>query len=97
MEHIVQFAVSVDDDGIQKRVEDGATRAIIKALQNDGILSRYYEDRPSEMFAENVARQFCREYEDVLIDGIVKYCGEKLCKRKSFVDKVTAEIKAEGE
>jgi len=88
MEHIVQFGISIDDSAVQANVEHQASAAVIKAMQNDGILSQYYNDRLCERFADSVGSDFCEKHKDEIIAGIVKYCGEKLCKRKSFTDKV---------
>jgi len=94
MEHIVQFAISIDDLTIQDKVENRAATEVIRAMQSGGILSRYCNDKLNREFAEDVGTKFCEDHKDEIIAGIVKYCGDKLLKRKSFVDKVTEEYKA---
>ena len=92
MEHIVQFAISIDDDAIVKIVSEKAEREIIKDLKQDVankiFMKDYYrqnadpkKDRLS-VFSENIVREFFEENKEYIIDKAADKLADKLARSK---------------
>ena len=88
MEHIVQFAVSIDDNAITARVSENAEKEIIKDLKqqvaNKLFESRYYrrnvdpKNDPLSEFAKEIVYAFLEENKNVIIENASKMLAEKL-------------------
>jgi len=92
MDHIVQFAISIDDDRIKQSVEQNAEKQIIKDLKqnvlNNLLTSRYYHgnatpDDPLSSVSETIIRQVFKEHEEQIIDKAAKLLADKLARSKS--------------
>jgi len=96
MEHIVQFAVSIDDDAIEKKVEARATDDIIKHLQQkvaNKIFQAYYykqnadPDRdPLSDYTKDLIEGFLNENRDAIIEKTTNKLADKLMKTKKVKD-----------
>ena len=80
MEHIVQFAIGIDDDAIRKRVIDCAYNDVVKQLMEEAkrdvkLTSSYY--RPENTWADLIDRAL-RHYFDENKDTIINLAAEKL-------------------
>ena len=93
MEHIVQFAISIDDAAITARVSENAEREIIKDLKqqvaNKLFKSRYYSQNvdpkndPLSQFAENIVYTFLEDNKSAIIENASKMLAEKLARTKA--------------
>lgn len=90
MEHIVQFAIGIDDDAIVKRIEENAEKAITKDLRDKvgkimfGISA--YSGRELDSVSSWTADLFMRFLEDhraEIIELAAKCLAEKMAKTKA--------------
>lgn len=106
MEHIVQFAIGIDDDTIRKRIEDSAVDAIVKkfyeevrdSLMHIDFNRVYYDDTPLDArngikhcVEKNIEKIVCA-YKDVIIAEAADALADKLLKTKAAKELLTKEI-----
>lgn len=91
MEHIVQFAISIDDERITANVEQNAEKQIVKDLKqevlNKLLTSRYYhgsatQDDPFSSLSESIIKQVFKEHEEQIIDKAAALLADKLARSK---------------
>ena len=93
MEHIVQFAIGIDDRSITERVEANAEKIIIKNLQqqvaNKLFRSYYYnsdvdiERDPLSDFSKNLILEFLNENKEIIIQKTAKELSDRLMRSKA--------------
>lgn len=89
MEHIVQFAIGIDDEAIVKRVEENAEKVIINELQaqiKKTIFDKDYFGRPTETlstWAESHLDGFLEKHKTEIIECAGKYLAERLARTKA--------------
>ena len=94
MEHIVQFAVSIDDHAITEHVTKNAENEIIKDLKqqvtNKMFNSRYYrcnadpeKDPLSEWAKKEIIDAFLENNKEQIISEAAKALAEKLARSKA--------------
>ena len=92
MEHIVQFAIGIDDNAIVKKVSENAEKEIINDLKQK-VANRifdcgYYKknadpDRdPLTDFAKGIITSVIEDNKDVIIEKASKHLAERLSKTK---------------
>lgn len=94
MEHILQIAVSVDDDTIQHKIEDAAVKEIQKQVNEYGR-NRYSYDssKLTEMFKTEI-QLFINARSDEIVEKAVKVLARNLArtkKAKAALDDMLAE------
>ena len=89
MEHIVQFAIGIDDDAIVKRVEERAEKIIIdeirKKVENAFFAKSYggnVTNNPGA-WSERLFMDFLAEHKTEILECAGKYLAEKLAKTKA--------------
>lgn len=92
MEHIVQFAVGIDDNAIVKLVTEHAEKEIIKDLKQDVInkifQADYYRTNADpkrdklSWTAEKLIREMFAENEQVIIDKAAALLADRLARTK---------------
>lgn len=92
MEHIVQFAIGIDDDAIVKKVSENAEREIINDLKqkvaNRIFQHNYYTknadpDRdPLTDFAKKIITSVIEDNKDVIIEKAAEHLADKLARSK---------------
>ena len=88
MEHIVQFAIGVDDNAIRQRVEQSAEKEITNQLAND-IKKTFYEvdyygrttGRPSGFILARIDA-FIEKNRDTILEMAADRIAEKLARSK---------------
>ena len=92
MEHIVQFAISIDDEAIVEKVKQSAEKTIINDLKQQ-VVNRifegsYYrknanpeEDRLSE-FSKHIIREAVEKNRDIIIDKAAKLLAKSLAQSR---------------
>ena len=89
MEHIVQFAIGIDDDAIIKRVEERAEKVIIdelhKKVEGAFFAKSYYGNPTNEpgAWSERLFMDFLAEHKTEILECAGKYLAEKLSKTKA--------------
>ena len=104
MEHIVQFAIGLDDDAIRKELESNAVKQIEKDLKQeliDKIFDRgsgYYQTRhanpkedPLTTWARNIVSETVLTYKDQIIERAAEYLAESM-KRSKAVREATQNV-----
>ena len=91
MEHIVQFAISIDDERITANVERNAENQIIKELKQQ-VLNKLLEpmyrrgdatpDDPLNGFSEEIIKQMFKEHEEQIIDKAADLLADRLARTK---------------
>lgn len=102
MEHILQFAIGIDDDAIVKRIEENAEKAITKELRDKvgrimfGCNSwRGEEAEAITRWTEGLFVKYLDDHKAEIIVLSAKYLAEKLTKTKAVreaVQDVLAEV-----
>ena len=91
MDHILQFAIGIDDEQIIANVERNAEKQIVKDLKqevlNKLLTSRYYhgnatQDDPLSSLSESIIKQVFAEHEDEIINKAADLLANKLAKSK---------------
>lgn len=89
MEHIVQFAIGIDDNGIKERIEKSAEKQIIERLYNDIARSltgnTRWTEYPISRELEGAFRRVAKEAVDNVVnqnkDEIIKETAKILADR----------------
>ena len=89
MEHIVQFAIGFDDEGIRKRVEENAYNDIIGKLVKEakkdlGLEGSYFSPRVTwKTNEENALHDYFDENKELIIDlAASKLADSYMCTKK---------------
>lgn len=84
MEHILQFAISIDDDGIKKLVEKSATEQVAREFREevmDKIKSKYgYLSYGVEAAIKDAVSQ----YKDEIVDKAVEVVADSIKRSKKY-------------
>lgn len=70
MEHIVQFAIGIDDEAIRKRIEQTAEKQIVDGIKKD-ISDKFFHKNAwtNEIFLQSWVR-------DIVIDAVLEHKDE---------------------
>ena len=105
MEHIVQFAVGIDDQRIVNVIEESAARDITKNLQqmvmNKIFQSSYYKsdarnNDPLSDFSKRLIDEFLERHKDVILEKTSVYLADKLARTKAAKE-IIAKTRMDGE
>ena len=104
MEHILQFAVSIDDETIEAKIEEKAIEKLSDELL-DGVKKSFgvrttwkgdnYADSQIMDIMTDTINKICKEHEDEIVANATKIAAEKLTRTKSFKEKVEATMAKE--
>lgn len=93
MEHIVQFAVSIDDNAIVQHVTEHAEKEIIKDLKQqvaNKIFKAYYyrtnadpEKDPLSEFAKDIICNMLEEHKDTITTKAAEILADRLARTKA--------------
>lgn len=98
MEHIVQFAIGIDDDAIKKRVIEGAYNDVVKQLLKEakkevGLEGPYYNPSGNwKRIIEEALRGYFDENKDTIIELAASKLAESYRRTKAFKEKMTSAI-----
>ena len=93
MEHIVQFAIGIDDEAIRKTVKESAESQIIAAIKKDVEKTMFArppfsyggdvdKDNPKE-WVKNMVRSVIEDNKDKIIDGAISELAKNMAKTKA--------------
>ena len=91
MEHIVQFAISIDDQTITERIEKNAEKEIIKHIEQqvrNGLFESYYsrdadEKRGLNEYSKRLVENFLEKYKEEILEKTAIHLADKLVKTKA--------------
>lgn len=104
MEHILQFAVSIDDEAIEAKIEEKAIEKLSNELL-DGVKKSFgvrkswqgdnYADSLIMDIVTDTIKKICKDHEDEIVRNATAIAAERLVKTKSFKEKVEATMTKE--
>ena len=87
MEHIVQFAIGIDDDAIKKRIAESAEKQIIENINHDVMRIIFKPEYYNSSKLSNQPTGYMDEKIDVFLekhrDDIIELAAERLAERLS--------------
>jgi len=102
MEHIVQFAIGMDDEAIRKRIEEHAYEDVLKSLEDKAMHtinsgSTYMRDTRIENMMQRAIAVLVDSHKDEIIDKAADLLAEKFSRTKKFREAMGAVIEKDGE
>lgn len=103
MEHIVQFAIGIDDKAIQNRIEEHAYADVLAKLTKNAVDSVFAH---TSAYSRNIMWQnllgaalqsFLEERKDEIIDDAAKMLADRFQRTKKYREAMGAVIEKEGE
>lgn len=100
MEHIVQFAIGIDDEAIRNRVTENAEKQIIQRIEqsvrNKLFESHYYrrdadENSPLSEYSKRLVDEFLEKHKEELLEKTAGYLAAKLARSKAGKNLLTDE------
>lgn len=101
MEHIVQFAIGVDDERIQKIMEESAAQQVLNDIKEFSHGKSYYGNslnsepvKLREIFAEKIS-EYVKEHADEVLELAIKEVAKNMThtkKVKETLNKIAEEI-----
>lgn len=101
MEHIVQFAIGIDDEAIKERIVANAEKAVLADLKktiSDQIFEKSYYGKPTgnpSPFVSKKLDEFIEENADAIIEAAATKLADKLSRTKKvklMIDSVISEV-----
>lgn len=104
MEHIVQFAVGIDDEAIKKQIEEHAVEHIKKELKRDIadkiFRSKYYGKTyadpttdPLSEFSAKIVKDVMASYKDEIIERAAELLADSYKRTKAWKETTEGVIK----
>ena len=88
MEHIMNIAISIDDEGIEKRAMEYCTKKLYEDMKgkllNDG---NYYRGQLTGQ-AEDIVTKWLDDHKDEIVTQTAILVAERISRRKAFKEKV---------
>lgn len=103
MEHIVQFAISIDDETIQNRIEEHAYSDVLNKLTKNAVdsvfshSSAYTRDIMWEGLMGEALQSFLEERKDEIIDKAANMLADRFQRTKKYREAMGAVIAKDGE
>lgn len=99
MEHIVQFAIGIDDQTIAKRIEENAEKVILKEIKTM-IADHIFENRYGKHVglsgrSAKMVEEWLDQHKQEIIDKAAEHLADKLARTKA-VREMVQELKQEG-
>ena len=100
MEHIVQFAISIDDDRIKRNIENSVEKQVTNKIKGDcmkalvgkkSITNCDYTQKLKEMVDDNI-QNFLAENKDEIIKISADKLSEKLSRTKAVKEVINKSI-----
>lgn len=103
MEHIVQFAIGIDDEAIKNRVTDAAEKQIIASIQNDvektifnsGWNTGKVDKNSPKEWVKDAVKDVIEANKDQIIEAAVVELAKNMMKTKA-VKEAIAEVVEHG-
>lgn len=103
MEHIVQFAINIDDKTIQNPIEEHAYTDVLNKLTKNAVDSvfsytnAYSRDTMWKNLMEDALQRFLEERKDEIIDEAANRLADRFQQTKKYREAMGAAIEKDGE
>ena len=103
MEHIVQFAIGIDDKAIQNRIEEYAYRDVLDKLAKNAVdrvfahTNAYSRENMWKTLMEDALHSFLEERKDEIIDKAAHMLADRFQRTKKYREAMGTAIEKEGE
>lgn len=103
MEHIVQFAIGIDDKAIQNRIEEHAYRDVLDKLAKNAVdsvfahTSAYSRESMWNSLMGEALQSFLEERKDEIIDKAATMLADRFQRTKKYREAMDAAIEKDGE
>ena len=103
MEHIVQFAIGIDDKAIQNRIEEYAYGDVLDKLSKNAVDSifahtnAYSRETMWNTLMEDALRSFLEERKDEIIDKAAHMLADRFQRTKKYREAMGDAIEKDGE
>lgn len=103
MEHIVQFAIGIDDKAIQERIEEHAYTDVLNKLTKNAVdsvfvhTSAYSRELMWEKLMDNALQSFLEERKDEIIDKAANMLADRFQRTKKYREAMGDAIAKDGE
>jgi transposase len=103
MEHIVQFAISIDDKTIQNRIEEYAYKDVLDKIVKETMdtvfahTNAYSRENMCKTMMEDALQRFLEERKDEIIDKAVNTLADRFQRTKKYREAMGAVIAKDGE
>ena len=103
MEHLVQFAIGIDDKTIQNRIEEYAYRDVLDKLAKNAVDSvfsytnAYSRETMWKTLMEDALHSFLEERKDESIDKAANMLADRFQRTKKYREAMGAAIEKDGE
>lgn len=103
MEHIVQFAIGIDDKAIQNRIEEYAYRDVLDKLTKNAVDSvfahtnAYSRDAMWKNLMVDALQRFLEERKDEIIDKAANTLADRFQRTKKYREAMGDTIEKDGE
>lgn len=103
MEHIVQFAINIDDKTIQNRIEEHAYTDVLNKLTKEAVdsvfahSSAYSRDSMWKTMMEHALQRFIEERKDEIIDKAANMLADRFQRTKKYREAMRDAIAKDGE
>lgn len=103
MEHIVQFAIGIDDKAIQNRIEEHAYRDVLDKLAKEAMdtvfahTNAYSRENMWKTMMVGALQRFLEERKDEIIDKAANMLADRFQRTKKYREAMGAVIAKDGE
>lgn len=103
MEHIMQFAINIDDETIQNRIEEHAYSDVLNKLTKNAVdsvfshSSAYTRNTMWEGLMGDALQSFLEERKDEIIDKAANMLADRFQRTKKYREAMGAVIAKDGE
>lgn len=103
MEHIVQFAISIDEKTIQNRIEEHAYRDVLDKLAKEATdtvfahTNAYSRENMWKTMMEDALQRFLEERKDEIIDKAANMLADRFQRTKKYREAMGDAIEKDGE
>ena len=103
MEHIVQFAIGIDDKTIQNRIEEHAYTDVLAKLTKEAVdsvfahTSAYSREIMWESLMKNALQNLIEERKDEIIDKAANMLADRFQRTKKYRETMGDAIAKDGE
>lgn len=103
MEHIVQFAIGIDDKAIQNRIEEYAYKDVLDKIVKETMdtvfahTNAYSRENMRKTMMEEALQSFLEERKDEIIDKAANTLADRFQRTKKYREAMGTAIEEDGE
>ena len=103
MEHIVQFAIGIDDKAIQNRIEEYAYKDVLDKITTETMdtifmhMNAYSRENMCQTMMGDALQSFLEERKDEIIDKAANMLADRFQRTKKYREAMGDAIEKDGE